>query len=595
MYFHISITSFVLHVADQPLFHMMASGGKRPRLSAVDEDATIETNTSPQEVWSPGSGEMYKARVWEDLRDLFQQDELTDVMLAAEGQSIPCHRVLLAAASKFFHDKFVVNPESLDHNLLDIAGIDFDTLTSVVSYIYSGHIALTVAKTEKLIPASVSLMLPELTKVCKDFLHYNINHDTSACIDVRRIARANSLTDLAEKTWQVMLQKVQEVFKLNSFKNMPETELQEYIRDEGLNIANRDPVFKAVVTWVRHDVENRKSSFENLIENVKLSHCTAPFLGEVVKQEPLMKTAKCMECLAEAMYQHMHDMATQLQQGSTRGGSSEVNTLIAVYEDHYWTLKDGESDWVRQGSSEGRKYGFSSACMTGDGILVTGGFLNRKYVKQCWKITLPMLSWATMPDLNVARSDHATVCVGSKVYVLGGEIGPICTKPLSSIEYLDKQNGSWHVAGDMLCGLYYHTAVSYKTFIYVFGGRTAGGDSLATFMMDTANNKWSRKADMPGGCLWGSSMVYRDRIYVLGSDNDCCMSYDPDQDQWKTHSKPAVTHESTSAVLWKDRILLCGGENTLVIEEYNPDTDTWSEWKHQLPVPGVAAVFAFQM
>ncbi len=573
----------------------MASGGTATELSAAAaEDATVETNSSPQEVWSPGSAEMYKARVWEDLRDLFQQDELTDVMLAAEGQSIPCHRVLLAAASKFFHDKFVVHPESLDHNLLDIEDINIDTLTSVVSYIYSGRVALTVQKTEKLIPASVSLMLPELTKVCKDFLFHNISHATSACIDIHSIARANSLTDLAEKAWQVMLEEFQEVSKLNTFKEMPETELQEYISNEGLNIANQDAVFEAVVTWIRHDMKNRKSSFENLIENVKLSHCTPRFLGEVVKKEPLMKTAKCMECLADAMYQHMTAL---VQQDSTRRGYSDVNTLIAVYTDQFWTLKDGESEWVSQGSSEGKKLGWSSACMTGNDILVTGGYSIDGNVKQCWKITIPTLSWVTMPDLNVARSDHATVCVGNQVYVLGGETDST-HKPLSSIEYLhylDEQNESWHLAGDMLSRLYNHTAVSYKGFIYVFGGYTGKENSLATFVMDTANNKWSRKADMPGQCILGSSVVYRDRIYVLGGEQDWCMSYDPDQDQWKTHSEPAVNHYRTSAVVWKDRILLCGEDNTSVIEEYNPDTDTWSEWKHQLPKPGACAVFAIQI
>ena len=61
------------------------------------------------------------------------------------------------------------------------------------------------------------------------------------------------------------------------------------------------------------------------------------------------------------------------------------------------------------------------------------------------------------------------------------------------------------------------------------------------------------------------------------------MSYDPDQDQWETHLKSAVTNLAPSAVVWKDRILLCGGVNSSVIEEYNHDTDTWSEWKHQLP------------
>ncbi len=554
----------------------------------------METSTSPQEVWSPGSAEMYKARVWEDLRDLFQQDELTDVMLAAEGQSIPCHRVLLAAASKFFHDKFVVKPESLDHNLLDIEDIDFDTLTSVVSYIYSGQVSLTVEKTERFLPASVSLMLPELTNVCKDFLQHSINRDMSTCIDIHRIARANSLTDLAEKAWQVMLEKFQEVSQLDSFKQMPETELQEYIRDEGLNVASEDPVFEAVVTWVRHNEENRKPKFDYLMEHVTLSHCSPRFLGGVVRKEPLINTVAGLQKLADAQDHYLS--SHQIQHGTARTGyrdkSHHANTLIII-EDKFWTLKDGELEWVSQGSSEGKKLQCGSACVTRDGILVTGGYSNYNYSKQCWKITLPKLNWAAVPDLNVACGHHATVCLGNQVYILGGSSG----KPLSSVEYLDEQTGSWHVAGNMPSSLYWHTAVGYKQFIYVFGGGTGNVDSPATFVMDTASNNWNRKADMPGSCHRGCGVVYRDRVYVLGGRENCCISYDPAQDQWKTHSKPAVKHDQASAVVWKDRILLCGGEDTSVIEEYNPDTDTWSEWKHQLPkATNIApAVFAIQM
>lgn len=38
---------------------------------------------------------------------------LCSVVLADDGQSIPCHRLLLSAASKFFHGKFVIHAESL--------------------------------------------------------------------------------------------------------------------------------------------------------------------------------------------------------------------------------------------------------------------------------------------------------------------------------------------------------------------------------------------------------------------------------------------------------------------------------------------------
>ena len=583
--------SFLVFVSDKRVIcAIMATGGIVNRLPASAEDITVKAKTSQEEPWCFGAADMYKARVWEDLRDLFQQDELTDVMLAAEGQSIPCHRVLLAAASKFFHGKFVVNPESLEHNILDIEGIEFDTLTSVVSYIYSGHVALTVEKTEKLIPASVSLMLPELNKVCKDFLYHKINNDTSACIDINWIARVNSLTDLAQKSWQVMLEKFEEVSHLDSFKEMPQPELQVYIRDERLNIASQDPVFEAVVTWVRHDMKNRKRSFERLIKIVKLSHCTPRFLGEVVKREPLMKTVKCMEHLADAMYQHI---TTLVQHGTARRGSNQSRTLrlIAIHQDEYWTLKDGESEWVGQGWAGGKKLGLSGACMTADGILVTGGQKSKK----CWKLTIPTLNWTPMPDLFAVRYKHAAVPVGNKVYVLGGEY----LIPLQFMEYLDEQNRSWHECGKLPFMLYGLTACSYKHFIYVFGGLTSrfvSDTSLKALVFDTNSNKWSWKADMPEACWNGSSVMYRDKIYVLGSRENCCMSYHPAKDQWKTHSKPAVKHIRASAVVWKDRILLCGGEDTSVIEEYNPETDTWSRWKHRLPRAEVdSAVFAIHM
>ncbi len=570
----------------------MATRGRDITKPATDNDAAPRNKTSPEEPWATASGEMYKERVWQDLRNLFQQDELTDVMLAAEGQSIPCHKVLLAAASKFFHDKFVVNPESLEHNLLDIEDVDFDTLTSVVSFIYDGRAQLTVEKTEKLIPASVSLMLPELTNMCRDFLFHTVDDDASACIAIHRIAKANSLADVEDKAWQVMLEKFQELSGTEGFKEMSETELQEYIGDKQLNVASEDPVFEALVTWVNHDLDNRKLKFDSLLEHITLSHCSPAFLGDVVRNEPLINSVTGLQCLADA-WKDYHSRHCSVQEGTARQGykgDAVGNTLFAIFEDQYWTLKDGEQEWVCKGSSSGKMLHNSSACLVSDGIWVIGGLLDGKFSSQCWKLSLPTLNWTAMPDLNVECTNHVTVCVGNQVYRLGGQN----TVYLRSVEYLEEQSKSWHAACDMTTRLAWHTAVNYKGFVYVFGGQRGAACPKETYVLDTVNQKWSKKANMPVSCSGGSSVVYGDRIYVMGGTDNCCISYNPDQDQWKTHSKHAVRHNLSSAVVWKDRILLCGGQNTSVIEEYNPDTDTWSQWTHQLPkyqYTGSLAVF----
>ncbi len=196
----------------------MATGGIETNANEVlGEKSEPEHPSTP----SPTPGEAYRSRVWEDLGNLFQQDHLTDVVLAAEGQSIPCHKVLLAAASKFFNDKFITHPEALEHNILNVDGIGFDTLRSVVAFIYSCKVELTVEKTGKLIPASVHLMLPELTKECENFLD-QMNMDTSVCLAVYKIAKDNSLENIAQKFWGVMLDKFQDIITTNAFKELSE-------------------------------------------------------------------------------------------------------------------------------------------------------------------------------------------------------------------------------------------------------------------------------------------------------------------------------------------------------------------------------------
>ncbi len=49
-------------------------------------------------------------------------------MLMAEGQSIPCHKFLLAAASEYFYSRLVVETETLNSNLLEIEGVTFNAL-----------------------------------------------------------------------------------------------------------------------------------------------------------------------------------------------------------------------------------------------------------------------------------------------------------------------------------------------------------------------------------------------------------------------------------------------------------------------------------
>ena len=96
------------------------------------------------------------------------------------------------------------------------------------------------------------------------------------------------------------------------------------------------------------------------------------------------------------------------------------------------------------------------------------------------------------------------------------------------------------------------------------------------------------KAEVPRPCINNVCLLYRRKIFVWGHNGDfrCFMTYDPFRDQWDSLSLPRDIVYASYSVVWKDRLLLCGQtleEADYVTEQYDPDTDTWSPWEHQLP------------
>ncbi len=70
------------------------------------------------------------------------------------------------------------------------------------------------------------------------------------------------------------------------------------------------------------------------------------------------------------------------------------------------------------------------------------------------------------------------------------------------------------------------------------------------------------------------------------------MSFNPALNVWTTLSRCVHEHADAPALVWDDRIVVCGGRSgvpenedgsTSVIEEYESETDTWTVSQIKLP------------
>ncbi len=301
---------------------MASNACDKQNLVETDMDTTPATQTEdkpvkptiPEEEFGSGiCDSAYQPQAWKDMRKLFQQETLSDIMLMAEGQSIPCHKFLLAAASGYFYNRLVVEPESFEHNLLEVKDMNFLTLKVIVSYIYTGCINITVENATDVFPVLKMLGLKSACEVCEQFLVDALN--PANCIGLYRMATEQKVKLIKAKAEEVMMNKFQEVISYPEFQNLTVPELEQYIQSDNINIQNEDVVFGAVVRWFRQQDNHEASNchFATIVKHIRLRYCSSHYITEVVATEPLMDTLECQKLIVDALTSKVTDGIQQSQ------------------------------------------------------------------------------------------------------------------------------------------------------------------------------------------------------------------------------------------------------------------------------------------
>ncbi len=544
----------------------------------------------------------YLSHLASRLDILCKKDKLTDVMLVAEGRSIPCHKVVLAAASDFFQRSLISGDNEsgeVIHNLLEIENIEFATLKQVVDYIYTGNLGkdVNLEAARKLAIASSTLLLQHLQRKCEDVLLANVN--IASCVNIYTFGKRYGFKCLKHKAQRLMHDHFEEVVSRVEFLEMRVDELIEYIGSNELSVGNENPVYQAVVRWVMHDLKARRDNFPSILDYVRLSFCSPKFLREVVAPDSLMQNLPCKDLLVEAFIQQSRASSFTLaeRKPASRRRYGKTRTLIMIGDlndnvdqnDQWWLLKD--DDWEEMvHSPRPLCSGNIGACLLEDGILITGGheYEGPKF-KKCWLLSTQTLQWRRLPDMKNERSHHQSVYCEGHAYVLGGG----AREYAEHVERLEKDRSRWVSMPSMPEGRINAAAVGYGSLIYTCGGDKPNRVWQSTntmFEFNTLSQTWSERAPMPVETSEATALVFKKKIYVVGGEENCCLSYNVGENQWAKHSPSAIGCMWSTAVVWHGCILLCGGDHgesgfdcRTHVEQYDERANSWSWCELRLP------------
>jgi RNA polymerase sigma factor (sigma-70 family) len=206
--------------------------------------------------------------------------------------------------------------------------------------------------------------------------------------------------------------------------------------------------------------------------------------------------------------------------------------------------------------------------------------------------------WAKRADMPTGRMDISSAAVNGKIYVIGGSainVGPA----FSVVEEYNPATDIWTTKADMPTARAASSSAAVEGKIYTIGGTTNDNDCTGLPTVeeyDPLTDKWVKKADMPTP-RWGlSTSVVNGKIYAIGG----CLrfpnagaggvgvplavveEYNPETDTWtKKADMPTTPRWYHSSSVVNGKIYVIGGttsqENKFsIVEEYDPVTDTWT-------------------
>ncbi|MCL7048193.1 hypothetical protein MKW94_016027 [Papaver nudicaule] len=127
--------------------------------------------------------------------------------------------------------------------------------------------------------------------------------------------------------------------------------------------------------------------------------------------------------------------------------------------------------WICTQSMLQKRFSCAAAELNG-AIYASGGYDGKDYLKSVERFDpREVVSWSSIPSMNVRRGCHSLVAMNGKLYALGGYNG---LNMVSSVEEFDPRNNSWVRGDKMTEARGYSTAAVIGESIYVISGLKDG-------------------------------------------------------------------------------------------------------------------------
>lgn len=549
----------------------------------------------------------------EELSKMRQEKFLTDLELACKTKAFDVHKLVISSISQYFREILAKDPGM---KRLELPSLSPLGLANVITFAYLGRVHMSLYTIGCTASAAATLQIPQLLKMCTDFLLAELNVQT--CVYIWNIAAAYGLASVCGAARRFVLENFVQFADTPLFTQLTLEQISAFLQDDSLLLPSEVTAFQLVMRWLDFDA-SRQAHAGELLSHIRFETIPASELVSQIQPVPrMMMDPHCHRLLVDAMNYHLlpfqqntlQSRRTQVRAGQqtllTVGGRPSLTERALSREVMWRDPREGAATWRHLTQLPAKSFNQCVAVM--DGFLYVAGGEDQNDARNQAKHAVSTLSrydprfntWLHLASMRQRRTHFSLAASGGRLFAIGGRNveGLLATTE----SYLPSSN-AWQMRAPMEVPRCCHSSATLLSGdILVTGGyiNCAYSRSVACYNVDT--DAWSEKAPMETPRGWHCSAALGGKVYVVGGsqlgpggervDVLSVEVFSPESSGW-SRAAPLLLGVSTAGLSpLADKLYLLGGWNEAekrykaAVQKYDPATDSWS-LAEDLPEPTV--------
>ncbi|XP_073459865.1 kelch repeat and BTB domain-containing protein 8-like [Aquarana catesbeiana] len=518
------------------------------------------------------------------LKEMYFSEILCDVAIQTAEKRLLCHRVVLASVSPYFRALLTCPMKKAVLGEVCLSDVPSSVLQTVLHYIYTGEVHLTLDNVEELFILSGRLQITAMQDLCSRYLAKRI--DNGNCFWIYRLAHSHNHRILLEETLNHIGRNLSSLSGKEDFFRLEMEEMVNILSSDDLMFSSELAIYNIARCWWEFRTQKDNPLPPELLKVIRLPVLTPDELGKVSRDipsddSPLQPPTEIR--LRQGMFEERIICIDLMALDKT--DPEKENYCMNAYDP---TTESWEKlPFCGYFNSPGI---VSVGCY----LYVSGGFRKQRCASNALHLYDSVLNeWKELPPMTHPRACHGFLDYRNMLYAFGGHNGSELT---DSVECFSTLDNSWRDVSNMPIALHRFASSVLKGRLFAIGGMTRIDVALLQYpgfhSYDILTDTWSQ-FPLPVAFIAAGAVAMDDKLYIVISckpryeDFNVYPTYEasPSYDDYEAYLIFNEEPETISKTFCLDHLgRICHGRIPPVLE--NTSNAAVIRWKHRIYIMG---------